>query len=367
MVTKIKRFSRFLFLICDGYYARIGSCAWLMQKSVLLAHRKENPLQMKSTGCLSPIDGATIPQIRSMPMKSSLSSRRQFLVQSGLATATLASSSRLLAQEKKEPLFKISLAQWTINKEIRSGKIDNLDFAKVAHDHQINAIEYVNQFFMDKAKDKSYLAEMKKRASDHGVESVLIMCDHEGSIGDPDKAKRAKTVDNHRKWIEAAKFLGCHSIRVNAASAGSWKEQVELAADGLAKLTEFGNAESINVIVENHGGLSSNADWLAEVITKVDHKRCGTLPDFGNFRIRDGESYDSYKGIKKLMPWAKGVSVKDIVWDDKGKQSPLDYERMLRIVLDAGFHGYCGIEFGGYAGLNKSRERLELAREKLSA
>ena len=293
--------------------------------------------------------------------------RRQFLVQSGLTTAAIASSPRLAAEESKEPLFKISLAQWTINKELRSGEIDNLDFAKVAHDHKIYAIEYVNQFFMDKAKDKAYLTDMKNRAADLGVKSILIMCDREGSIGDPDKAKRAKTVDNHRKWIDAAKFLGCHSIRVNAASAGSWKDQVELAADGLAKLTEFGDAEGINVIVENHGGLSSNADWLAEVITKVDHKRCGTLPDFGNFRIKDGESYDSYKGIKKLMPWAKGVSVKDVVWDHRGKQSPLDYERMLRIVLDAGFHGYCGIEFGGYAGLNKSRERLEQAREKLSA
>ena len=302
-----------------------------------------------------------------MQTQATPSTRRQFLVQSSLATAAIATGTRLHAEDKNEPLFKISLAQWTINKELRSGKIDNLDFAKVAHDHKIHAIEYVNQFFMDKAKDKAYLTEMKKRATDLGVASVLIMCDREGNIGDPDKTKRAKTVDNHRKWIDAANFLGCHSIRVNAGSAGSWKEQVELAADGLAKLTAFGDAEGINVIVENHGGLSSNADWLAEVITKVDHKRCGTLPDFGNFRIKDGESYDSYKGIKKLMPWAKGVSVKDIVWDDKGKQNPLEFERMFRIVLDAGFHGYCGIEYGGFAGLNKSRERLEKVRVKLSA
>jgi sugar phosphate isomerase/epimerase len=299
-------------------------------------------------------------------MKSLPQNRRQFLVQSSLATAAIAASTQVKAEEEKKPLFKISLAQWTINREIRSGEVDNLDFAKVAYDHKIHAVEYVNQFFMDKAQDKAYLGEMKKRAADLGVESVLIMCDHEGSIGDPDETKRAKTVDNHRKWIDAAKFLGCHSIRVNAASAGTWKEQVELAADGLAKLTAFGDAEGISVIVENHGGLSSNADWLAEVITKIDHKRCGTLPDFGNFKIKDNMSYDSYKGIKKLMAWAKGVSVKDVVWDDQGKQSPLDYERMLRIVLDAGFHGYCGIEHGGFDGLNKSRERLEQVREKLS-
>lgn len=293
--------------------------------------------------------------------------RRKFLTQSGLAAAGLSMPHRLIAQDSKEPLFKISLAQWTINPELKSGKIDNLDFAKVAHDHGIHGIEYVNQFFMDKAKDEAYLREMKKRAADLGVTSLIIMCDREGNIGDPDETKRNQTVDNHRKWIDAAKFLGCHSIRVNAGSSGTYEEQVKLATDGLSKLTAIGAEHDINVIVENHGGLSSNGDWLAEVITAVDHDRCGTLPDFGNFLIGEKESYDSYKGIKKLIPWAKGVSVKDRVWDDKGNQSDLDYERMLKIVLDAGFHGYCGIEHGGYEGLNQSRERLELAREKLAS
>lgn len=297
-----------------------------------------------------------------------MNDRRTFIQQSLATTMACVGGTALASHAKpEEPAFKISLAQWTINKELRAGKIDNLDFAKVAHEHGIEAVEYVNQFFMDKAQDETYLGEMKQRAADLDVTSLLIMCDREGNIGDPDKAKRAKTVDNHRKWIDAAKFLGCHSIRVNAASAGAWDEQVKLAADGLAKLTEFGDAVGINVIVENHGGLSSNADWLAEVITQVDHPRCGTLPDFGNFRIKDGESYDSYRGIKKLMKWAKGVSVKDTVWDDQGKQSELDFERMLQIVLEAGFHGYCGIEFGGFEGLNRSRERLEQARKRLTS
>ena len=290
-------------------------------------------------------------------------SRRTFLAHSGIALGSI-SMTRLVSAE--EPLFKISLAQWTINPELKSGKIDNLDFAKVAHDHGIHAIEYVNQFFMDKAEDKAYLGEMKQRADDLGVRSLMIMCDREGNIGDPDETKRKQTVDNHRKWLDAAKFLGCHSIRVNAGSSGTWEEQVDLASDGLARLTAFGAEQGLNVIVENHGGLSSNADWLAEVITRVDHERCGTLPDFGNFRIKDGESYDSYEGVKKLMPWAKGVSVKDRVWDSDANQSDLDYERMLKIVLDAGFNGYCGIEHGGFDGLNASREKLERVREKLA-
>ncbi len=291
--------------------------------------------------------------------------RRQFLVQSGLAVAAASAGPALLAAEKRESSLKISLAQWTLVDDLRSGKINNLDFAKVARDHGIFAIEYVNQFFMDKAKDRAYLGEMKKRAQDHGVKSLLIMCDNEGHIGDPNDAKRGQTVDNHRKWLDAAKFLGCHSIRVNAGSSGTWGEQVKLAVDGLSKLTALGAALDLNVIVENHGGLSSNADWLAEVITSVNHPRCGTLPDTGNFRINATETYDSYQGVKKLMKWAKGVSVKDMAWDDKGNESPLDFERMLRIVVDAGFKGYCGIEYGGYAGLKRSKEQIEKARDKL--
>ena len=303
-----------------------------------------------------------------MTTYDSTANRRQFFVQTGLAAASIATSARLIkADTTTKPLFQISLAQWTINRELRSGKIDNLDFAKVAHDHGIFAVEYVNQFFMDKAQDRAYLRAMKKRSSDLGVTNVLIMCDREGNIGDPDDKARAKTVDNHRKWIDAAKFLGCHSIRVNAGSAGTWDEQVKLAADGLSRLTEIGAEQDINVIVENHGGLSSNADWLAQVITEVNHPRCGTLPDTGNFQIRKGETYDSYRGVKKLMAWAKGVSIKDKVWDGQGNQSEMDFPRMLKIVLDAGYRGYCGIEYGGYAGLNEARGRLERVREELSA
>lgn len=303
-----------------------------------------------------------------MPQPSSnLLNRRRFLAQSSLMVGTAAVTKPLAAQSSDDPLFKISLAQWTLVRELKSGKMDNLDFAKVASEHGIHGIEYVNQFFMDKAKNRDYLGEMKKRAADHGVESILIMCDQEGRIGDPDEKKRVQTVENHLKWIDAAKFLGCHAIRVNAGSAGSWDEQVQLAADGLSRLTERGAEQGIAVIVENHGGLSSNADWLAEVMTQVDHPNCGTLPDTGNFRINGKETYDSYRGVKKLMKWAKGVSIKDKVWDDKGNESPLDFDRMMRIVIEAGYHGYCGIEYGGYQGLNRSREQLEEARKKLAA
>lgn len=198
----------------------------------------------------------------------STSSRRKFLTSSLMAAPACLSMSRLKANEAAKPLFRISLAQWTLVKELKAGKIDHLDFAKVAADHGIEGLEYVNTFFMDRANDKDYLGQMNQRAADAGVKNLIIMCDREGNIGDPELAKREKTVENHRKWLEAAKTLGCHSIRVNAGSKGTWDEQVNLAADGLAKLTELGEELDINVIVENHGGLSSNGSWLAQVIKK---------------------------------------------------------------------------------------------------
>lgn len=248
----------------------------------------------------------------------------------------------------KDPLFRISLAEWSLHRTLFDKKLDNLDFAKTAkNDFGIEAVEYVNQFFKDKATDRKYLTEMKTRASDLGVKNVLIMIDEEGALGDPDDAKRNQAIENHFKWVEAAQFLGCHSIRVNAQSQGTYDEEQARAADGLRRLTEFGASHNINVIVENHGGLSSNGQWLSSVIRKVNHPRCGTLPDFGNFNLGNGEQYDRYQGVKELMPFAKGVSAKSGVFDSKGNETRIDYQRMMKIVLDAGYRGYVGIEYSG--------------------
>lgn len=301
-------------------------------------------------------------------------SRREFLKQSTQVAAGLGLAGWLgnTAWAADEPLYKISLAQWSLHRTINSKKLDNLDFAKTAKmEFGIDAIEYVNQFFKDKAKDQSYLGEMKKRAADLGVTSVLIMIDGEGALGDADEAKRKTAIENHYKWVEAAKFLGCHSIRVNAQSGGTYEEQIERAADGLHKLSEFGDKHGINVIVENHGGNSSNGQWLAATIKKANHPRCGTLPDFGNFRIKDGEEYDRYKGVTELMPFAKAVSAKSHDFDDKGNETKTDFEKMMKIVLDAGYHGYVGIEYEGgkvdeYTGIKLTKALLERVREKLS-
>jgi sugar phosphate isomerase/epimerase len=258
-----------------------------------------------------------------------------------------------MSHKTNEPLFRISLAEWSVNKPLFAGEMDHLDFPGFARGLGIEAVEYVNQFFMDRAKDTEYLSEMKTRAQGEGVRSVLIMVDGEGPIGHPDANERLAAVDNHKKWVEAARFLGCHAIRVNGFSSPEWgappgdfEEEQRNVADGLRKLCEFAEPMDIDVIIENHGGWSSHGGWLAGVMKLADHRRAGTLPDFGNFRIREGETYDSYDGVAELMPYARGVSVKPNVYDANGNRSELNYERMMRIVLDAGFRGYCGIEHG---------------------
>jgi len=273
-------------------------------------------------------------------------SRRDFLIRTSAAAAAAALSGRALAAQSTTPAapaFKISLAQWSLHRELRAGTLDNLDFARVAKkDFGIDAIEYVNSFFKDRAKDAAYLADMNRRAKDLGVYQHLIMCDGEGRLGDPDAAKRTEAVENHYKWVDAARTLGCASIRVNAASDGSFEEQLALAADGLRRLTEFADPQGINVIVENHGGLSSRGDWLVGVMKRVNHPRCGTLPDFGNFY-----EYDRYQGVAELMPYAKAVSAKTHDFDEKGEETTKDYRRLMKIVADAGFRSWVGIEYEG--------------------
>lgn len=297
--------------------------------------------------------------------------RRQVLA-AGAAIGAAAMTSpthALTSLRRSEPKFEISLAQWSLHKLIYAGEIDNLDFADEAKNMGFKAIEYVNGFFKDKAFDEDYLSEMNARARDNGLKQLLIMCDGEGNLGDPDEAKRTQAIENHRKWLDVAMVFGCHSIRVNAASAGSYEEQQKLAADGLHRLCTIAEDYEINVIVENHGGLSSNGKWLSEVMKMVDHPLCGTLPDFGNFcfdwsKADDPEAwYDRYLGVEEMMPYAKAVSAKSHEFNDEGEEVRTDYHRMLKIVLGAGYKGYVGVEYEG--DKHPPREGCVLTKELL--
>ncbi len=250
--------------------------------------------------------------------------RRTFLHGAALSTAGLVLGRVGFAQEEgADKLYDISIAQWSLNRQFfgflgrnRGGNVEKLDpqdFAVIAKkEFGIEAVEYVNQFYTDAVKSPGYLEELKKKSDGEGVRNVLIMCDSEGNLGDPDTKQRNTSVRNHVKWLEWAQALGCHSIRVNARSDArlSYDEQMKLAADGLRKLSEIGDTYDLNVIVENHGGLSSHGRWLVGVMEMVDHPRCGTLPDFGNFRGVAGGRVDAAAGRDRVAVPGRSITIR---------------------------------------------------------
>lgn len=292
--------------------------------------------------------------------------RRNFLARISALSAGLLTISRFT--HAASPLFfKISLAEWSFNRALKAGQLTNLDFpVKARRDFDIGAVEYVNRFFNGKAKDMAYLKDLNNRCKDQGVKSLLIMCDDEGELADTNDARRKTSVENHYKWVDAANFLGCHSIRVNCAGKGTPEEVAAAGVDGLGRLSEYGKKAGLNVIVENHGGYSSNGSWLSKVIKSVNMSNCGTLPDFGNFDLGNGKWYDRYQGVTEMMPFAKAVSAKSHNFDASGNCVETDYVRMLKIVKDAGYRGYIGIEYEGdklteQEGVQATKQLLERA------
>lgn len=308
--------------------------------------------------------------------------RRQFLHSAAVASAAVAVPSLITGcatgaavggvntPPRGQP-YGISLAQWSLHKTLFAKSLDPLDFPVVSRrDYGIEAIELVNQFYKDKATDAAHLGELKRRATGEGVRILLIMVDGEGALGHPEADKRGQAVLNHHKWAQAARSLGCHSIRVNAETngVGSWDDQQKRAADGLAGLSQYCATLGLNCIVENHGNLSSNGQWLAGVMRRVNLPNCGTLPDFGNFRTDNrGTEYDRYQGVAELMPFAKAVSAKSNDFDAQGNCVETDYVRMMKIVLASGYRGFVGIEYEGSKlsesdGIIATRKLLERVR-----
>jgi sugar phosphate isomerase/epimerase len=282
----------------------------------------------------------------------------------------------------KKLFFDISLAQWSLHKSFFSKKISTLDFPYIAKNNfGIDVVEYVNQFFPDKATDKQYLKELLKNAQDNGIKNNLIMIDGEGSLADLDQKIRMDAVEKHKKWVDAAKFLGCETIRVNAFGVGSRADVHKAAVEGLSRLSEYAEQAKLNVIVENHGGYTSDASWIVGVMKEINKPNVGLLPDFGNFCIkREGgdlyngkciEDYDQYKGVAEMMPFSKGVSAKTFNFNPNGDAIETDYYKMLKIIKDSGFKGYMGIEYEGETlseeeGINKSLALLKKVGAMLS-
>lgn len=295
--------------------------------------------------------------------------RRDFIIKSTQASAALSLMALTTAFTQKDLFFKISLAEWSLHRSLFSKQIDHLDFASIAQKSNCTGLEYVNSFFLDKAKNIPYLNKMNSRADAEGVENVLIMIDREGFIADKNKNKRLQTIENHYKWIDAAHHLGCHAIRVNLKGTGSKKEVAKAGIESLIKLSEYAKGSNINILVENHGGLSSNGAWMQEVFTKIPNSNCGTLPDFGNFCIKQNqerkciEAYDPYKGMQELLPFAKAISAKSKVFNTNADESHIDYYKILKMIKNSGYTGYIGIEYEGTQF--EEQKGIELTRNLL--
>jgi len=289
--------------------------------------------------------------------------RRDFFVKSGLTLAGMAVAPAFVSSCKSGPRLKISLAEWSLHRAFNDKMMDNFELpVKAKRDFGITAVEYVSSFFSYFVTDQKYLKELKRITDYHGITNVLIMVDGEGDIGAASIPDRLKTVENHLKWIDAAQILGCHSVRVNAGGTGTREEHAANAVTGLRALCTYAQPKGINVIVENHGGLSSDARWLSNVIKAVKMPNIGTLPDFGNFKISETETYDRYKGMNELMPFAKGVSAKSYDFDRDGNEITTDFARMIQIVKKSGYRGYIGVE---YEGTNYTEDEGIMLTKKL--
>jgi len=285
--------------------------------------------------------------------------RRNFLKQLGVMSATpvLSSLPARYPTSRAAAELKLSLAQWSLHREIEDGSLDPNDFALAAISrYDLDAVEYVNSFYAMKAEDQKFWLEMRRRADDAGVKSLLIMVDEEGDLGDGNSGNRKTAVDNHHKWVDAAKILGCHSIRVNAFGSDQKDVFQEAMVDGLSRLVEYAAPESINILIENHGLFSSDAQLIADIIDGVNHPNVGTLPDFGNWCLSAkwgstqhdcDRAYDRYHGVAEFLPSAKAVSAKSYDFDADGRETKIDYYKMLEMVKASDFEGYIGIEYEG--------------------
>jgi len=292
--------------------------------------------------------------------------------------------------------YKLSLAQFSLARYISQSGYDVYSFAETAHELGFQGLEYLSVaykggFFQPNsnfglADAKKVAKESLKRSNDFGLKNLLIMVDGEGNLANIDRKYNDNSVENHKKWIDCASEMGCHSIRVNLDSDGSLDDWTNNSVESLNKLCEYAKSFGLNIIIENHttysgsGGESfaANPEYIINVIKKVDFENIGALPDFGNWcqsfkkrdrselisRFRDNNEkddepkvkitssyfstcnkmYDIYEGVSKLLPYAKAVSAKVNSFDENGEDLDIDYTKMLKVIKDSNYSGYIGVE-----------------------
>ena len=279
----------------------------------------------------------------------------------------------------KESLYKLSLAHWSFHKSFKYGDVSPYEFAKMASELDFEGLEYVSQLYTDvmESDDKAaaieaFVEKNNTLAAQYKMKNVLIMIDDEGDLSTTDEERRLEAIENHKLWIEAAHKMECSSIRLNLHGENDVALWTENSVSSLKALSEFAKPLNVNIIVENHGGNSSNANLLMNVINQVNYENCGTLPDFGNFCLskdwgslkenKCNNPYDPYLGVSEMMPKAFGVSAKAYDFDASGNETILDYQKLLSIVKKAGYKGFIGVE---YEGDHLSEEEGIIATKKL--
>ena len=293
--------------------------------------------------------------------------RKEFIKLASTSALGISSLGYMSLQKPKELFFKLSLAQWSLHKNIKYGDMDPYEFAQVAKSFNFSGIEYVTALYDNVMKVRDgdmskaitfWARKNKKLAEINDIKNVLIMIDEIEGLAEENKSRRLKAVDNHKMWIDAAEIMGCESVRLNlygSSNADKWKD---LSIKSLSELGSYAKNSGVNVIVENHGRISSDIPKLMDVIYGVNMDNVGTLPDFGNFcmadegygSVFDGSCetmYDFYQGVEEMMPKAFAVSAKSNDFDENGDEKTIDYMRMMKIVKSFGYTGYVGVEYEG--------------------
>ena len=293
--------------------------------------------------------------------------RKEFIKLASTSALGISSLGYMSLQKPKELFFKLSLAQWSLHKNIKYGDMDPYEFAQVAKSFNFSGIEYVTALYDNVMKVRDgdmskaitfWARKNKKLAEINDIKNVLIMIDEIEGLAEENKSRRLKAVDNHKMWIDAAEIMGCESVRLNLYGSSNAEKWKDLSIKSLSDLGSYAKNSGVNVIVENHGRISSDIPKLMDVIYGVNMDNVGTLPDFGNFcmadegygSVFDGSCetvYDFYKGVEEMMPKAFAVSAKSNDFDENGDEKTIDYMRMMKIVKSFGYTGYIGVEYEG--------------------
>jgi len=298
--------------------------------------------------------------------------KRRTFIRSSIIGASALAATPLIARTAQQKALQISLAQWSLHRSFNDGILDPVDFASIAREkYKIDAVEFVNGFYHDKATDEMFWNKMKARSADAGVKNLVLMVDDEGDLGSASEKKRLESVENHYKWVHAAKLMGCHTMRVNAFGDAD-REIFRMAImDAMSRLADYAAKSGINIVIENHGLFSSDAALIAEIIKEVNRPNFGSFPDFGNWCLSakwgttQGDCdkvYDRYQGVAELLPYAKALSAKSYNFNEEGEDTKIDYYKMMKIVKESDYNGYIGIE---YEGMEKSEHEGILITKEL--